>query len=115
MPAAKRIGELRHRITFQEPIEVSDGQGGQSVTWQDVTTVWASVQPKSGNEYLFAERIESRTTDEVIVRDLGVKISEKMRIKVLATNRILQIKSIDRFENSKRFFQKLATTDKVGS
>lgn len=113
MATRKLIGELRHRVLFQEPVETSDGQGGQSVVWTDVVTVWASVQPKSGSELLFAERIEARTTDEVVVRDLGTRINEKMRIQF--QGRTLQIKSIDRFENSKRFFQKIATTDKVGS
>lgn len=120
MAEKKLIGELRHRIKFQTPVEVSDGQGGQDVTWTDITPtgqtapeVWASVQPKTGGEFAFAERIEARTTDIVIVRDLGTQISEKMR--VIFGSRVLQIKSIDRFENSKRFFQKIQTTDKVGS
>jgi SPP1 family predicted phage head-tail adaptor len=109
----KKIGELRHRITFQQQIHTSDGQGGTEIVWQDVKTVWASVLPKSGGQFFFAERVEARTTDVVIVRDLGTQINEDMRIKF--GQRYLQIQSIDRFENSKRFFQKIDTTDKVGT
>ena len=113
MATLKKIAELRHRVTFQTPEEISDGQGGQNVTWVDFKTVWASVVPKSGTEVLFGERIEARTNDEIVIRDLGFDISEKMRI--VFGERILHIKSIDRFENNRRFFQKIATTDKVGS
>lgn len=109
----KLIGQLKHRVTFQKMQTTSDDQGGQVVSWIDVITVWASVQPKNGNEYFFAERVEARTDDVVIVRDLGSRISEDMRIKF--RDRIMMLKSIDRFENSKTFFQQIKTTDKVGS
>jgi SPP1 family predicted phage head-tail adaptor len=109
----KLIGQLRHRITFQTMAAVSDGQGGNDITWTNVIEVWASVQPKSGGETFFAERVEARTTDVIIVRDLGNLINEDMRI--VFGSRVLMIKSIDRFQNSKTFFQKIDTTDKVGS
>jgi SPP1 family predicted phage head-tail adaptor len=109
---ASGVGDLRHRIVIESVTEISDGQGGQDRTWATHATVWASVVPKSGDEYRFAERLEARTTDEIIIRDLPT-LNEKMRIQF--KGRILQIKSVDRFENNKKFFMKLKCTDKVGS
>ena len=109
----KLISELRHRVTFQKRDFVSDGQGGADETWVDVITVWASFQPKAGSRLNFAERIEARTTAQVIIRDLGSQINEDM--KVIFNGKENQIRAIDRFENNKSFFQSIDVIDKAGS
>lgn len=35
---------LKERVTLQAPVASSDGQGGQSVAWNDVATLWAEVR-----------------------------------------------------------------------
>lgn len=34
---------LKERVTVQEPVASSDGQGGQQIVWEDVATLWAEV------------------------------------------------------------------------
>lgn len=112
MSKLKKIADMRHRIVIEQPVEVSDGQGGQDVSWTTFATVWASVQPKKGFEILAGQRIENRMYEEIVIRDLP-GIDATMRIQF--DNRVLMIQDIDRFENSRRFFMSIRTIDKVGS
>jgi len=85
------IGEMRQRITFQEKVEVDDGHHGHNVTWKDVATVWASVEPISGREYFYAHQISTEVTHRVRVR-YREGLTTEMRIKL--GERILGIDSI---------------------
>lgn len=86
-----KIGDLRQRITFQEAEKTSDGYKGHTISWQNVVTVWAKVQPLSGREYFSAHQIKAEVTHRVKVR-YRTDITEKMRIKL--NGRHLNIKSI---------------------
>jgi len=86
-----KIGDMRHRITFQQPIKTPDGHKGHTVKWQDVVTVWASVEPLSGREYFYSHQIKAEVTHRVKIR-YREDIIVKMRIKHL--DRVLEIESI---------------------
>lgn len=43
-------GQLRKRVTIQQRSTSLDSLGGQSTTWTDVCTLWASVEPTGGKE-----------------------------------------------------------------
>ena len=86
-----KIGDLRHRITFQQPIKTPDGHKGHTVKWQDVVTVWASVEPLSGREYFYSHQIKAEVTHRVKMR-YRAGITVKMRIK--HKGRVLEIESI---------------------
>lgn len=85
------IGDMRHRITFQQPIKTPDGYKGHTEKWQDLIDVWASVEPLSGREYFYAHQIKAEVTHRVKIR-YRVDITEKMRIK--HRDRVLEIESI---------------------
>lgn len=86
-----KIGDLRHRITFQEKVEVPDGYKGQVVTWQPVIVLWASVEPLSGREYFYGHQIKAEVTHRVKIR-YNEKITTEMRIEF--RSRHLAIESI---------------------
>lgn len=65
---AYRIGELTERVTFRKEVRTPDGYGGNTVTEEDVATVWAHVRPRSGSEQMQAGRVESRNTYLIVVR-----------------------------------------------
>lgn len=85
------IGAMRHRITFQQPIKTPDGHKGHTVAWQDMVTVWASVEPLSGREYFYSHQIKAELTHRVKTR-YREDITVKMRIK--HRDRVLEIESI---------------------
>lgn len=42
-----QAGKLRHRITIQRETVTRDEYGSEVKTWDDLATVWASVEPLS--------------------------------------------------------------------
>jgi len=62
------IGQLRHRVTLQQAVEQDDGYGGRTVTWQDVATVWAAVEPLRGDERYRAQQVRAQLSHRVTIR-----------------------------------------------
>lgn len=38
-------GTLDKRVVLEAPVEISDGCGGLELSWSEVASIWASVQP----------------------------------------------------------------------
>ena len=104
-----KIGDLRHRITFQKPVKTPDGYKGHTVTWQDVLTVWASVDPLSGREYFYAHQVKAEVTHRVRIR-YNEKVTAEMRI--IHRSRILLIESIIDLKERREFQEILAREEK---
>lgn len=49
-----RAGLLRHRVTLQSPSATQNEYGEEVITWTDERTVYASIEPLRGREYLEA-------------------------------------------------------------
>ena len=47
------IGELKHRVTFWQESNVSDGQGGFVTTWSQLANAWAKVVEQSPRERFY--------------------------------------------------------------
>lgn len=63
-----KIEELRHRITFQKYIEITDEEGFATQDWQDIATVWASVENLYGREYWQAAAVQAENTVKFTIR-----------------------------------------------
>lgn len=100
-----KIGDLRHRITFEKEVKVPDGYKGFVVTWQPVCVVWASVEPLSGREYFYAHQIKAEVTHMVRIR-YNEKVTTEMRIK--HRDRYLTIESIIDLEERREIQEILA-------
>lgn len=74
-----KIGDLRHRITLQKYIETTDDEGFSTQQWQDIATVWASVENLFGREYWQAAAIQAENTVKFTIR-YRKDISSDMRI-----------------------------------
>lgn len=61
-------GSLRHRVTIELPVETPDGQGGQTVIWSPLATVWAEIRPLKSGETVNAHQMQARTTHVIRVR-----------------------------------------------
>lgn len=72
------IGKMRHRITFQRPVEDKDILGGFKGQWVPVVTTWAQITPVSGKEFLSQVR-ELTVTHKVYCR-YRPGITPRMRI-----------------------------------
>lgn len=74
-----RAGWLRHRVTIQEKVVTRDTYGEEDFTWNDLHTVWASVEPMRGREFLQATS-EQVVYDTVIKMRHGVDVTPENRI-----------------------------------
>ena len=64
-----RTGKLRHRITLQRPGLSQDPLTGEMVPgWQDVATVWGSVEPLSAREFIAAQAGQSEIGARMLIR-----------------------------------------------
>lgn len=73
------IGQLRHRVTFQKLVKIQDSFGQPIEQWDDVVTVWASVEPLVGKQYFDAETINSEISHKIKLRH-RTGITPDMRI-----------------------------------
>lgn len=74
-----RAGWLRHRVTIQEKVVTRDAYGEEDFTWANVRTVWASVEPMRGKEFLQATA-EQVTYDTTIRMRYGITVTPENRI-----------------------------------
>lgn len=64
----ENAGDLSERITIRRESSTADGYGGETITWLDVGSFWASVEPLSGRERNMADQTESPRDYRFIVR-----------------------------------------------
>lgn len=75
-----RTGKLRHRVTIQKPVQTQDTTTGELVQgWDDVATVWASVEPLSVRDFMAAQAAQSQVSARIAIRHRG-DLSPNMRI-----------------------------------
>ncbi len=63
-----RAGQLRHRVTIQQKSVTQNGYGEEVITWQDVATVWAAIEPLQGREYLEGKQVQAEVTTRIRIR-----------------------------------------------
>lgn len=72
-------GDLRHRIELQQQTKVTDGLGGQTITWVVVHTVFGSIWPMKSDETLEGSRTIATITHRIRVRfRRGLKASYRI-------------------------------------
>lgn len=86
-----KIGDLRHRITLQELVTGQDEAGQPVDMWQDVATVWASVEPLRGTEYWAAAQVQAERTVRIRIR---YRPGIRPDMRVLYAGRVFNIQSI---------------------
>lgn len=97
-----KIGDLRHRITLQKYIETTDQEGFSTQEWQDIATVWASVENLYGREYWQAAAIQAENTVKFTIR-YRKDIDNTMRIKF--QNKLYNIISVDNIKYRNEYIE----------
>ena len=59
---------LPHRVKIQQRADTDDTGGGTTIVWSDIATVWASVMPGSGREFLAAKQEVPELSHMVTIR-----------------------------------------------
>lgn len=96
-------GKLDKRITLQSPAGSRDSYGERNTTWNNVATVWASVQPLSTREQFLASQAQSSVTHKVVIRYSSTVASVEASWRVLLGSRALVVdgvRNINEFNES---------------
>ncbi len=76
-----RSGDLRHKITFEARINISDGMGGVRTIWKPViTSISAAIWAISAKEQIQASQVVMTVTHRVRIRYIA-NINSSYRIK----------------------------------
>ncbi len=76
-----RPGKLRRRVVVEEPVRVSDGGGGASLSWSQIANPWAAIEPLSGYERARYEGIEATLSHKITLR-FRSGITPHMRLRL---------------------------------
>lgn len=61
-------GKLRHEMVMEDPVRAADALGGQIVTWTEVATLWAHLEPATANPVDRADAEEAEITHRIVLR-----------------------------------------------
>jgi SPP1 family predicted phage head-tail adaptor len=86
-----RAGSLRHQVVLEASAEARGTDGEVTLSWVTVATVWASIEPTKGKEYISEDIIKAAATHLVTIRYLPV-LDPSMRVTFGA--RVFGIQSI---------------------
>jgi len=84
-------GRLRHRITIQSRQLIDNSILEKVEQWSDYVTVWASVEPVTGNQFYAAKQLTSGVDGKIIMR---YRDGILPTMRVLYDGRILTIVSL---------------------
>lgn len=73
-------GELRERVSFEEPIVIGrTSSGGEEIQWTPRGTFWAKVEELQGRELHSAQQIDAEITTRFTIRRQDIAIPETWR------------------------------------
>lgn len=76
------IGAMRRRVDIQAYTRTGDDGGGAALTWTNVASVWADIQPQGSREGMFGQDNQNRevSTYKVYIRfRRGVTAKQRLR------------------------------------
>lgn len=85
---------LSERVTIQQPTQTDDGYGGKLVTWEELATVFAQVEPifsTAQSEQLVADQMTAYAGYRVTVR---VRTDVTAAMQIIWKTHTLQIHSL---------------------
>lgn len=94
-----KIGMMKHRITIQKLVTVTDKIGNHSNEYQDYCTRWAYANGLSGEEYWQAAQTNAQNSVYFMIRwdeETGKVTSDGYRI--LFNGKIYNILSVDNYQ-----------------
>ncbi len=94
-----KAGQLRHRIVIEKQTQTKNAIDEIILTWSTFCTVWAAIEPATGQTYYAANQLEAKVDGRVRIRYRD-DIEPTMRIKY--GDRILNIVSIVHPQENRR-------------
>ena len=86
-----RIGQLRKRVIVQAETQAVDAAGGYMLGWTNFASVWAEIEPITGQEHVVAAHLEGHVTHHVTMRYVS-GVTTDMRI--FYNSRLFNIRAV---------------------
>lgn len=95
---------MKRRVQLQQRSATNDDVGGQSVAWETVATLWASIVALGGRELLSAQAVQSEVTHSVTVRYRAEFSSPKTAaaMRLVYGARIFNISSVENVDEQNK-------------
>lgn len=103
------VGELRHRLTVEAPVETPDGMGGVVRNWSALGQVWAAIEPVAAGDAVVADRRVGALTHRVVLRRRG-DLTLDHRFKL--GGRLFAIRALRDREEDGRFLECLVAEER---
>lgn len=97
----KRIGQLRHRVEFQEGVRVTDETGGAAETWPAFGEDWAAMDEMP----FVVSETEATVLYQISMRyrsDVATKFQAGTQLRVVANTKTLKVLAIVNSEDRNR-------------
>ena len=99
-------GKLRHRIVIQSPTETVNSYGEREQSWSTFATVWGSIEPLKGSEFIAAQQTNAELSVRMRIRYLA---AIKPKYRVSWNDRTFEINSIANIEERNREIELMCT------
>lgn len=98
---AVNAGELIHLGTFAVATDSEDGNKASITTWSTVgqTSHWAKVEPMSGSEYRYGDKVAADCDTQITVRANSDTTARTVKDRFVVGSKTYAIKSIVNVEN----------------
>ena len=73
-------GNLKDRLTLQQPTYTSDGRGGRTTTWGNDISVWCEAMPNRGSRELEQAAVKFEQPIKFIIRVQDIPLAQDWRI-----------------------------------
>ena len=61
-------GQLKHHVVLEQPVETPDGAGGAMITWTEVASLWAAIEPAGAAMRDLAQQPTETITHRITLR-----------------------------------------------
>lgn len=98
-----RAGNLRHEVAIQSRSTSQDEFGQPVETWSTVATVWASIDPISGREFIGKSGEAAQVSHRVVMRHTAVTPAHR----ILFGSRVFDVQHVGNYRERNEFLELL--------
>jgi SPP1 family predicted phage head-tail adaptor len=96
------VALMNKRVTVQDARQLRDGQGGVTEVWEDVATVWASIEPVKDYQRMQAMQLQNPITHKVMMR---YRSDFTPQMRLVFDTRVFSIVGMINLNENNSFFQ----------
>lgn len=99
-------GRLRFRVDLERPVETQNDLGEPEQAWKTFRTIWADIEPLSGQERFAMKQTKAEVDTKIIARASAARgVTPKMRVsyydRETAQRRVFDIEAVIDWRNRK--------------